>query len=614
MKPTPPKPPEPEPEPEPPPEPEPEPATKEPVPAEVEGLSLPPDTDEAPIKIDATERRTVSVGEAPPETPAAAKSDHDQAVFLKQNGQIYMVRDWPTLKRWISERRVDRSDLVSEGGVRWEPIGSRPDLVPLFGDTPHPADQTHVTTPFPFGGETPFSAGGATTAWHDDDTEGIPTGLPPLPTEDSAIQDTPGLPELREVPPLPDMRDIADMPELADLPELAELADLGHLPDLAEVPKIAEVPKTAEVPKIAEAPLEQPDLAPPPVSVATPTSRQPPTAAAFLAEEPTIIKMATLTAEASDDDDDDLEEIPEVPDDDEWEQIDTSPPVNPSAASTAKTPSLLPRTGTPATLVNMTAMPKPTSTVAGGSWEDLLSPDLNPSQGASIPGALESESSAPALIPATFPGFDEEWDEFEEPVRRRSWLWFVLALLTLLAVVAVAAMFLALPQIAPLLSERGLPTLSTPAPVEAPPAPTPPTAPTPAVAEEPEAVELEAEAPPAPEPESRPTPAPPAPARAAPRPRPKPKPKPRRSESHDELLRDGWAQVASNPGESAKNFKAVLALDARNPEANYGYGYLLLIQSSPRASEYLCRAQRNGATALKEEIAGLLASHGLSCP
>ena len=136
---------------------------------------------------------------SPPVTGAAEASDEvdeaDEGVFLKQNGQIYMVRDWETLKRWIQERRVDRHDLVSEGGVRWEPVGSRADLMAAFSSG-LPDLPTQEPTPFPFGGvETPFGKGTSPhMGWHDDDTEGVPTGLPPMPTEEAPPDDLPSIP------------------------------------------------------------------------------------------------------------------------------------------------------------------------------------------------------------------------------------------------------------------------------------------------------------------------------------------------------------------------------------------------------------------------------------
>lgn len=124
-----------------------------------------------------------------------------QGVFLKQDGKVYLVKDWATLQRWIMERRVGREDLVSDGGVRWEPIGSRAELGSFFaaveqleaaelaglrgGDTPFPTEQgwnDSIVESSPASG----------LARLDDETEGVPMGLPPLPTEDLEPPDAGG--------------------------------------------------------------------------------------------------------------------------------------------------------------------------------------------------------------------------------------------------------------------------------------------------------------------------------------------------------------------------------------------------------------------------------------
>ena len=66
-----------------------------------------------------------SPGEAAPAqsaSPSQERKTPKGEVFLKQNGQLYKVKDWDTLVRWIEERRVDQHDMVSEGGVRWNPV------------------------------------------------------------------------------------------------------------------------------------------------------------------------------------------------------------------------------------------------------------------------------------------------------------------------------------------------------------------------------------------------------------------------------------------------------------------------------------------------------------
>jgi len=132
----------------------------------------------------------------PPQGRAPYGSD---SLYLKQEGKVYLVKDWDTLKRWIRESRVGMEDLISTGGVRWEPVGSRAELALLVA--PEEPDKTPINpepppiampTPFPFGGETPFStasapasplAGGVSGTG---EVDGIPVGLPPLPAIDVA--------------------------------------------------------------------------------------------------------------------------------------------------------------------------------------------------------------------------------------------------------------------------------------------------------------------------------------------------------------------------------------------------------------------------------------------
>jgi hypothetical protein len=175
--------------------------------------SLLRDTPLPPALIDTPPPVEREIGPDEPTDPQAVRANAEEArrtpgsvedgVFLKQNGQIYMVRDWQTLSRWIVEKRVDADDLVSEGGVRWEAIGARADLAPLFAAV-HPAPPQ---TAFPFGG---IDAGDV--PWNDDDTEGVPTGLPPLPTEERSLGGQSPLPPalLDEESPLLERSDHSD--------------------------------------------------------------------------------------------------------------------------------------------------------------------------------------------------------------------------------------------------------------------------------------------------------------------------------------------------------------------------------------------------------------------
>jgi hypothetical protein len=72
---------------------------------------------------------TTSRAPAPPPTEAPSQGP---GMLLKQEGKVYHVKDTATMQKWIVERRVLREDLVSIGGVRWEPVGSRPELEVFF--------------------------------------------------------------------------------------------------------------------------------------------------------------------------------------------------------------------------------------------------------------------------------------------------------------------------------------------------------------------------------------------------------------------------------------------------------------------------------------------------
>ncbi|TNF35769.1 MAG: hypothetical protein EP329_05885, partial [Deltaproteobacteria bacterium] len=111
-------------------------------------------------------------GASEPESAPAAKPstepepEPNDDVYLKQEGKVYLVKTWDNLERWIEEGRVGPEDLVSEGGVRWSPVSSRPELARLFEEEevePEvPAGVPFAATPFtpstPFGSETPFSS------------------------------------------------------------------------------------------------------------------------------------------------------------------------------------------------------------------------------------------------------------------------------------------------------------------------------------------------------------------------------------------------------------------------------------------------------------------------
>ena len=64
--------------------------------------------------------------------PAPPKeADNKDSVFPKQDGKVYLVKDWATLQRWIMENRVGRDDMVSEGGSL-EQVGAKAELGSFF--------------------------------------------------------------------------------------------------------------------------------------------------------------------------------------------------------------------------------------------------------------------------------------------------------------------------------------------------------------------------------------------------------------------------------------------------------------------------------------------------
>ncbi|MCK6507845.1 zinc-ribbon domain-containing protein [Myxococcota bacterium] len=66
-------------------------------------------------------------------------------MLLKQEGKVYQVEDVATLQRWIVERRVLREDLLSIGGLKWEPVGGRRDLQIFFHLVEH-AERLSLTS------------------------------------------------------------------------------------------------------------------------------------------------------------------------------------------------------------------------------------------------------------------------------------------------------------------------------------------------------------------------------------------------------------------------------------------------------------------------------------
>ena len=387
-----------------------------------------------------------------------AETEGDTTVFLKQQGQIYMVRDWPTLHQWIRERRVAEHDLVSEGGVRWEPVGGRPELAALF----EPEPVTEPVGRFSFEPASPQpEATDAASSWTDDDVDGIPTGLPQLP--------------------------------------------------------IGEVPEDATT-QVVHTPQEPPRAPPPEADPA-----------------PLMAQVELLSRET----------------------------------------------------------PAPAPVPSPGKWEDLMVTQDD----------SEPDSDVPSWEPDDHHGrFQFEDDDDVLGYRRSSGgAWIAAAGLGLLGLAA-AGLYLA-PGLVSTLGGASAGLAATenaivqrqPAQPEVPPPPAP-----------------DAPSKPAPEPA---TPASAETAKAEPPAKPAPAaPEADPPDAMGRLVDQGWSQVESDPAAARKAFQQVLDQDPSHDEANYGFGYSLLMESHPDASKYLCKARRASDPDVRQDVVGLIVTYSLSCP
>ena len=160
----------------------------------------------------------------PPQDPA-----QEGGLFLRQEEHVYVVRDWATLQQWIAEVRVGPQDEVSESGSEWVKACEHPQLRERFPSNSPPAAVRHnpanTATALP-----PVTD----DAWSDDDTEGIPLGLPsfvnvrPPPSQDSLPQASP------PKPPSQDASEQSPEPNLSegsyDLPSMM-LDDVTDAPE-----------------------------------------------------------------------------------------------------------------------------------------------------------------------------------------------------------------------------------------------------------------------------------------------------------------------------------------------------------------------------------------------
>ena len=100
----------------------------------------------------------------------------------------------------------------------------------------------------------------------------------------------------------------------------------------------------------------------------------------------------------------------------------------------------------------------------------------------------------------------------------------------------------------------------------------------------------------------------------SPSPRPAPPPSPP-SESAAALASRAWDLADRSPSEAERLFQRALSVDPHHDDANYGYGYLLLQRNeTTKAAVYLCRARSSRKADVKQDVNGLIANYGLTCP
>ncbi|MEQ1503173.1 MAG: tetratricopeptide repeat protein, partial [Myxococcota bacterium] len=494
----------------------------------------------------ATRATTPSPGGFPDSAP--------NTVYLKQSGQIYSVRDWDTLRRWIGERRVDRNDLVSEGGVRWEPIGGRPELAALFRPEPvlpSPTPVPAAATVLPFGGDTPFGAPAGPELWSDDDTEGVPVGLPPLPTDagpdDSVFRSSMLTPSL--IDELESTGGLHLGVQYDPTDEIEALGDgdygLAEDDDDRETEAMMPVPVEDEPGTVivSETPVPADDLESFDALEISPVGGEGPVSRAF--ERTT--NLARMSSKAS----------------------PLSAPPAPLAArdrALATAPPAVP---------------------------------LRPLDGGPLDGGAITQ---PVAIPRPdeFP-FEQEWVEANSKPPSR-WMWAAAVALTAVFGVVVIGWVLSTHSPAPTPPPMVVPKRET---VEG--APTPAVTPAGAVAPaapgarrppmNADAVRAGPAEPPAEPPREPPAlPVTPGPSSA-------------------ELTEKAWALAEDDRDKAAKLFRQALDQDPDNDDANYGYGYVLLMTNHRAdAVRYLCKARNAGDPEIRQDVNGMIRTHDLTCP
>ena len=495
--------------------------TPDPAPAAAEAAGSPePSPTATPREIPSMAPPALLDEDDPSEPPVAAAP----SVFLKQGGQIYSVRDWDTLKRWIGERRVDRTDLVSSEGVRWEPMDSRPELADLF-DEGAPAPLA-----VPFDGDTPFGSGEGVELWSDDDTDGIPLGLPPLPTEDSVVNVTPV--------PLP--------------------SDLIFDP-------IDEDP-------IVEDPLDED-----PIDEPSPLSG--------LDDAPAPDGLSL--------DDELVDPLGEATD--ERTPLDARRARHPPGLFDAETQQL---PMAPQTAQDAGQDPRPARPAGRAPPRSKTPIPADPARQAGFKPPVPAGRAQPPKVVDAYP-FDAEWEA--ELVGRQPgwWLLPAAAIVTGLAIFAAVAWIAFPPGRTP-----------TPVPLERP-------APDRVAADEATDQATDQTTDEATAAGVRDSGAPTERPRVpdpAPEPEPPPAPEPAPADISD-LLAGGWKAAENDTSAAAAFFREALKRAPDDDDANYGYGYVMLMDNRTKeATAHLCRARNATDPETRQDVNGLIETHGLTCP
>lgn len=537
----------------------------EPAPLAVPAASTPrPAAEEATTEPRSSAPAVTASTATPAPAPSAAAPGDSPPIYLKQEGKVYLVRDWATVQRWIMERRVEREDLVSEGGVRWEPVGSRAELGSFFAAveqleaveqtgpgpaTPAPAPFAS-SNPFPFGSpdDTEDELGSSGRFGRlDDDTEGVPMGLPPLPTEETDIAT--GAADTSAYPDLPPTRGRGRATET--LAPTAAFAGTSKRPSIANDPTLPPELAAKLPPGVNRALLAAetiPDISPPALATPSPAPR---------IDRP-ISQRQTMPIPPEDPDfamPSETEEVPNdrtasLPPDDVFSGYHHADGVAPAVEDWEQ-----PRRGVApwvfaaaaiATAVILVAVVGTAIVMNSGSRDDVHA------------GAPDDGAQLHAVLPST-----------EDPPTE------------------------ATAQIAPPVPE------GTDPPPEAPPeaevatvaSTEAGTAEPPPVAKEPATTGAVTKA-------------------ATPPPEPK-------AASVSSLVDKGWGAVDKGKLDAASaTFKQAVSQNPEHADANFGYGYVLLKQGQrDLAKKHLCRALQNagGSSDVGREANGMLQNNGMSC-